>query len=167
MGRLQNWEDCKIEFVTDELLRDVYVFGTTLDDWQTFLDFVRSGPCSFAYFVDNAPAVLPNEAAAIFRTRAEASVCLSVYLNSVIRVNVHFFDETEIELDIQASEIQTEAHADLLFGFLREVSRVLDKEAVLTSEGAPDDVIFRFTPSGEMQHFPALTAGQAAVRGRF
>ena len=54
-----------------------------------------------------------------------------------------------------------------MFDFMHDISRLLNKYAALTSESAPGDVIFRFTPSGEMQHFPALTAEQASVRGRF
>ena len=107
--KMPAWDDYKIEFVTDQFLLDIYVFDATLTDWQKLLNFVRSGSHQFSYVLDGMPAVLPHDAADIFRIRADVSVLLSVYLGGVVRVNCHFFDEAEIELDLQASEIQTEA----------------------------------------------------------
>ena len=161
------WDDYKIEFVTDQFLLDVYVFDATLADWQKLLDFVRSGSHQIAYTLNGTFADLPHDAASIFRIRADVSVSLSVYLGGVLRVNVHFFLEDEIELDLQAGGIQTEAQAEMVFDFLQHISRLLNKEAALTSESAPGDVIFRLTPAGNRKHFPALTVGAQAVRGRF
>ena len=58
-----NWEQYQNEFEWDGSLRDVYIFKTSLDDWQKLLDFIRAGRYTFEYKIDGDAVALPERAA--------------------------------------------------------------------------------------------------------
>jgi hypothetical protein len=51
------------EFEWDGSLRDIYIFKTSLDDWQKPLDFIRAGRYTFEYKMDGDAVDLPERAA--------------------------------------------------------------------------------------------------------
>lgn len=133
------WDDVRKWFEPDHgLLLDAYIFGTTVADWQAFVDLVRSRGWWFAYSEDRRPRRLPYRVEDILARRGEMAVLLQVRLVPEVLVNVHFFTDEEIEVDFAPEELQGQERLDLLCGFLRAVGRRLSKPVVLTPESAPD-----------------------------
>ncbi|MBE9667088.1 hypothetical protein [Mucilaginibacter boryungensis] len=139
-----NWEQLRenIYFI-DGSLRDIYIFDTTEKDWQIWVEFVN----------ENYPVTFPNYDLATKQTQIDFNKVLkgwddldadrytaSVYLDG-IKVNAHFFIESEIENDITPTEINSiDDHLKLL-EYMKKVSTLLNKKVVLTPENMPNEVL--------------------------
>jgi hypothetical protein len=132
------WDDVREWFLPDGSLLDAYVFDTAVDDWQAFLDLVRSKGWWFAYSEDGRPRRLPARVEDVFARRGEMVLLLQVRPAPEVLVNVHFFTGEEIEVDFSPEELQGQERLDLLCGFLRAVGRRLGKPVILTPESSPD-----------------------------
>lgn len=139
-----NWKQYQKEFEWDGSFRDIYIFGTSLDDWQKLLDFIRTGQYTFEYKVDNKPAGLPQQAALMFEKESDRGL-MSINIGNLL-LNCHFFMTDEIEFDLDPREVKGEKDLVELFTFLRQLCRITNKQTVLTSENVPGLWIFRFTP---------------------
>lgn len=151
---LMKWEDYKVAFEFDGSFRDIYVLNTSSEDWQRLIDFAHSGVYKISYTIDGVEVALPQQVTKIFRGRYEANHVLCIQAGPVL-IGCHFFDEMEIEFNIDPREIQNEAQAEAFFGFMRQIGNLLRKEVILTHEGGQSEVIFKFLPgSGEIQYTP-------------
>jgi hypothetical protein len=153
-----NWQDYQTEFDFDGSWRDIYVFDTSIHNWQTVIDFLRSSSYEISYTFNSDELELPSRVEDIFESwnisRNISSVCLSVSVASVI-LNCHFFSQEQIEFDIDPREIKSELHAKAVFEFMRQVGQLLDKEVILTHENEEDNPIFKVVPKAEqIQYFP-------------
>ena len=140
-----NWEQYQTEFECDDgSLRDIYIFETSLDDWQKLLDFIREGLYTFEYKVDGNAVALPERASTIFECENYGRL-LSVNVGNLL-LNCHFFTADEIEFDLDPREVKGERELEDLFDFLRRLCRISSKQTVLTPENGPEFWIFRFNP---------------------
>jgi hypothetical protein len=139
-----NWEQYQKEFEWDGSLRDIYIFKTSLDDWQKLLDFTRAGRYTFEYKIDGDAVALPERAATIFERENSRSL-LSANVGNLL-LNCHFFTADEIEFDLDPREVKVERDLEELFDFLRRLCRISNKQTALTPENAPELWIFRFNP---------------------
>ncbi len=145
-----NWEDYKIEFEPDGSLRDIYIKGVDISDWQTFIDFLRSTDSDLNYFVEGEPAELPSSIAEVVVSQ-DHPYLLTIGLDGVT-VNCHFFIPEEIELDIDPREIDSEAKAKVVFRFMSTVGRALNKEVILTPENTEEQPIFKYELGAGIKH---------------
>jgi hypothetical protein len=136
-----NWQDCAKAFYVDGSLRDIYVRDTRADDWDVFLGAVSSKMT--ASFVDGEPYPLPTAAKEIFSVNATKSFLLEIRLGQVI-INCHFFTEVDIELDIDPSQVTSQAELDSIVEVIELVGRALGKDVVLTDENSPSSIWFAF-----------------------
>ena len=137
-----NWSDVERDFEWDGSLRDIYVFDTTLDDWQRMLERIRQGPHPYCFTVDSETCSMPPEAARIFALRNEACVCLSLTCAGMV-LNCHFFGEEQIEFDLDPREVNADRWPALL-GFLASLGELLGRDVVLTPENFPEGPIVRY-----------------------
>ncbi|MFC5183483.1 hypothetical protein [Actinomadura harenae] len=128
------WENVRHLFEPDGSLLDAYVFDTTVADWQNFVDLVRSAGWWFSYSEDGHAARLPERVEEVLARRSEMGVLLQVRPASEVLVNVHFFTEGEIEVDLDPRELRGQEQLNAVCAFLRVVSRRLGKPMVLTPE---------------------------------
>jgi hypothetical protein len=139
------WETVRDEFVFDGSWQDIYVFGTSIADWQRMLDAIRSAGYRLTYFRTDQPTEMPTNAGDAFPLPGECDRRLSVWFADVI-ANCHFFTVEEIEFDIDPRELRGQQELNALFGFMRYLAQATDKEAVLTAENLREIFIFRVSP---------------------
>lgn len=148
------WETVRREFDFDGSWRDIYVFGTTITDWQRVLDALRSSEYRLTYCLDDQSVEVPTNVVDAFPVPSECTHLLSVSFAEVT-ANCHFFTKGEIEFDIDPREVKGQRELNALFGFMRCLAEAVDKEVVLTPENAPEAVIFRVSPArSAIEHYP-------------
>jgi hypothetical protein len=143
-NRCMDWQRVARDFEADGSLRDIYVQGTGLNDWQNVVDALRESWPSPAYTLDGEPAALPRRVEAIFDAPREQAALLSLAVGDA-RVTCHFFVEDEIEFSVDPREIAGPAQVEALTEFMALLGRATGKTVMLTLENAPEAVIFRYS----------------------
>lgn len=129
-------EDLPDVFVVDGSWRDIYVFATTIADWDSVLAWLQKRfPGALEFSIDSKEALMPESMEEILRLREEASPLLQVNLAG-LTLNCHFFADYEIELDLDPRELTDDAFRALL-GFMRELGELLRPNVYLTPENSP------------------------------
>ena len=128
-------------WLCDGALRDVYLNDVSLSDWDRLIS-VATG-FEHRYKVNGIAAQLPD-AATIFTAR---DVChlLTVIVGSV-QINCHFFVVSEIELDIDPREIQSEADHRSIFEFLEQLGLAIGKKLTVTPENSSNHPFVAYDP---------------------
>lgn len=119
--------------VVDGSWRDVYVLNTTAADWDAMLAWIRttfSGNLKFWIDGENAP--LSQSMADILRIQHVASPQMELDLDG-LRLQCRFIDSSEIELDLDPTELN-DARFESLLGFLRNLGQLLGRNVYLSPE---------------------------------
>jgi hypothetical protein len=140
-----NWQDIAGHFAPDGTLRDIYVFDTTMEDWEAVWVFLTSDLDRLTFSVDDVPATPPETVVEVFAAGRDHSVLASYVLGSQI-LNCHFFDEAEIEFDIGPRQVDRLEPAHALADFMTAIGRLVSKPVILTEENDQTAVIARFDP---------------------
>ncbi len=139
------WEQHRELFAWDGNWLDIYVFDTTMSDWQRLLDALRASSYELRYSVDGeTEAQIPGLVEAIFARRSEASVTLSIDARQ-LWLNCHFFIADAIEFDLGPRVIDGQPRLDRLVQFIDLLLGALGKEVLLTPENLPERPLWRFT----------------------
>ena len=128
-------------------LRDIYVLGTSLEDWRRFVALAVSYP----YEYDGEPGSLPDVESVL---RDDQSHLLSIGVGNV-RLNCHFFIDSEIEIDIDPAEIESAANHDAVLNFLERLGRTLGKPVIITPENEIQTPIVSFDPLNDTWRWKA------------
>ena len=144
------WEEYKYEFTPDGRLRDIYVEGVNINDWQYFIDFLRSTEASLDFYVESEEAKLPDSIKDIVFDREHAYL-LSIRLDG-ITVNSHLYRPAEIELEFDPQEIDSETKAKVIFRLMSTVGRVLNKKVILTPHNVKKQPIFKYEPGAGIEY---------------
>lgn len=131
----------------DGALRDIYVVGTTLTDWQQFIDFIHTSTLAFTFAADRTPMALPVQAIDVFRIRSVASPTLTINCAEVT-LRCYFFTQDEIELSFDPREVQDESAFSAVVGLMRRLSQLLHKTAILAFENDQAHPILRVELAG-------------------
>ena len=157
-----NWSMVKADFGRDGSLRDLYVYETSIADWEAFLSSLSSWPYEVRFFVNGEESDAPATAADAFRIGAEAALTLRVNVKGV-SVCTHFFVPEEIELDVDPREIDGPEKLKALSQFIRELGQALDRVVEITHENSPELVIARFLPSTGEFSYPGAASNPGAA----
>ena len=84
-----SWEAVRDEFAVDGSLRDIYVFDTSMDDWQRMLEQLVAAGYQLRSFRDGQPTGMPSNAAEVFFDRNECTRMISVFSDG-LQANCHF-----------------------------------------------------------------------------
>jgi len=136
------WDDCKQAFHGDGSWRDIYVFNTTIVDWNNLFELVRNYPCQLRFLHDGEFRQLPINPIDVFED-TEHTHSLSIDINDITIV-VHFFDIAEMEFDIDPREVTTQSQFDQFINFVIALGQKLQKNVYITEESAPSEVWFRY-----------------------
>ena len=148
------WEDYAADFDFDGSLRDIYVLETSLPDWQIFADFLRASNYKYTFHVAGEVTNFPVDIAKAFELRISVGALLLFEVGSVT-LACHFFNDWEIEFDLDPREVKGEEQAELIFDFMNQLGRALNKEVVLTPENYRENHIFKFSPITQgVEYFP-------------
>jgi hypothetical protein len=145
---MHSYIDISRDLQPDGALRDFYIFDITRNEWQVFIDFMRSH--SHRFLVDGVEQPLPLSIAEILDIHSKASTLLSIHVGNGF-LNCHFFSDTEIELDFIPADFQKESDWNVLRDFLISICRLLKKPGKITYENSPDWIITEIQPDDAEQ----------------
>ncbi len=137
------WETCRSFFEPDGSLRDVYLRGGGLPGWHALLGIAREVGATFE--VDGKARPLPTSADEALALRAAASPLLSIDWYGV-RLNAHFFDEADVELDLDPAAIDSSARFEILLAFMRRLGHETRLSVTLTPENCMDAAYLEVDP---------------------
>lgn len=138
----EQFEKHKWIFEPDGSLLDIYVQETTLGDWLTLVDFLNMN--YKVKYVPNSGEKLQDSinkdyiTAYLLDTTGELEVTtVSVFADN-LTFNCHFFLQDEIEFDVDPKEFKGQKDFETVIAFMTAVSKILNKEIILTPEGSPN-----------------------------
>ena len=144
-------------FYVDGSLRDLYVLNTTLEHWQRMLDYVRGAGLVAGFERGTRTAQLPQRISDIFAEKDDPdheSLLLRLNVGG-LWVNCHFFQDDEIEFDLDPREVTDEQRYEALMGFMVDLGRATGRRVVMTPESssgtAPGFVPLFDLPIGEQR----------------
>lgn len=148
------WDTFAMEFYRDGSLRDIYVFETDLEDWRKMATFVGRN-YQFTFCGEWREATFPPEIAVLFPRNDESALTMLAIDVTGVRVNCHFFDAREIELDLDPADVRDPSALNGIFTFMKGLARSVEKDVLLTPENMREIAIFRCRPREDLiEHAP-------------
>jgi len=136
-------DDVPDVFVMDGSWRDLYVLGTTVEDWKTLLKLVRGRKELLHDFrIEGDPAAIPEDPEPVFMSGGGIGWFVSVNIDGLI-LNSHFFGPEIIEFDLDPREFNENRFYELL-DFMESLGRRLKKDVLLTPENGEEDPILKY-----------------------
>ncbi len=141
-----DWTELKNKiYYRDGSWRDIYVRETNASDWKKWVNYVNDN-----YKVDWFNTKTNKDEEKIdFATIEEywdgnhdQSSTGKVFIDKV-QINAHFFDDNELENDIDPSEFNSIDDHEKLIKFMIDVSTILDKEVILTPENQHEIILIK------------------------
>ena len=141
-----NWADLKDKiYYWDGSWRDIYVLHTSRADWKIWVDYVNK---NYRIGWHNAKAD-KDENQIDFGVIKEYwsgnhDLCstANVFIDK-IQINAHFFDDNEMENDIDPREFNSMEDHNKLIKYMVDLSTLLDKEIILTPENEHETILFK------------------------
>ncbi|MFF2878363.1 hypothetical protein ACFVR2_18790 [Gottfriedia sp. NPDC057991] len=122
-------------FFKDGSFRDIYVLNVNLTEWQKCLDWIRTSTMDIVFYKDGEVTVYEETDVAYFLK--DYGKLMAIHINGV-QINCHFWSEDQIEFDVEPKEVKSITQAIGVFDFMRNLSKILGKESILTWENMPD-----------------------------
>ena len=149
-----DWQSVAPDFEPDGSLRDIYVLDADLSDWQRVLDILRES-YSLSYEVDGQASALPERVEEILNEWQEERAPVARFSLGGIDLACHFFSPEEIEFDFRPEEVTGPEQLETLIRFLRQLSEITGKAAIVAPENFPESPILRYRPlSPEAEFLP-------------
>lgn len=147
LSSTMDWSQIAPDFTPDGSLRDIYILGTSIDDWALIWNvlFVSN---RLMFEVEGIARTPPADVREAFAFRASHSVTACYRLGKQ-RLNCHFFVEDEVEFDLDPRDVDELVDAERLGQFLIDLGRATSKEVRLTAENEPGAVIARYSPRSD------------------
>jgi hypothetical protein len=142
-----DWQQIAPDFEPDGGLRDIYVFGTDLLDWQRIWDALRTWEPLPNLVIGTQPAIMPDKVQDIF-AESEQGAMLSVNVSGAL-VNCYFYGHDEIQFDADPREVTGPAQLEGLGRFMSLLGRATGKPVVMTMENMREAVILRYEPDAQ------------------
>ncbi|MFC8719050.1 hypothetical protein [Kitasatospora sp. NPDC057198] len=145
------WDDVADFFDPDLMgaLPDVWVEGTTVEDWQAVFDLVRSSGWAWEYREGDVPGPLPPAAQVLARPAGAVTVDLRVRPVPDVLVIFRPGSDDGIDFDVDLRELQGQRGVDVLCRFLAAVGRGLGRQVVMTAEGDHGHPVLGFDPAAD------------------
>jgi len=128
-------------FEPDGSLLDIYVQETTLEDWMTLIEYLNAN-YKLKYVPTSAneteDRINKSYITQILTDKTGELECrtVSIFTDNII-INSHFFLQDQIEFDADPREFKGQGEFEAVIEFMKIVSKLLNKEVILTGEGAP------------------------------
>ena len=140
------WTELKSKiYYWDGSWRDIYVLKTVRHDWKKWVDYVNQN-----YSIDwfngktniDEKKVDFNVIEEFWNGNLDLCSTAKVFIDK-IQINAHFFDDTEMENDIDPREFNSVEDHDKLIKYMTDLSILLDKEVILTPENEHETVLIK------------------------
>jgi hypothetical protein len=132
-------------FYVDGSLRDIYVLGTTEQDWQKLLMFLHAGPYSVTFIIAGEQRPLLAQIEEVFSLIHSSGGMMRID-EDCLALHCFFYTVDEIEFDLDPRTINTEERLSRLLDFMRAIGNLLNKSIILSPENASSVALFRFDP---------------------
>jgi hypothetical protein len=152
-----DWQSIASAFEADGSLRDIYVLETSMAEWQKVCQALRKLQPPPLFSIDGTEQPLPQDIADIFAGRSEHSPLLSVNVGELL-INSHFFQDDEIEFDIDPKEVVSLRQVEDIAAFMQMLGDAADRTVILTTENTKEAVIARYSPKVGKVIWTALEA---------
>jgi len=136
-----NWQ--KLEeniYYMDGSLREIYIHGTTKNDWFVWAAFVNENYKTLFYNSENKEIddkIDITKAFEYLEDPDKGRCHASIFIDD-IQVQAYFFAEEEIENDISPVEIKSVDDHLKLANYMINLSKLLNKKVILTPENSPE-----------------------------
>ncbi|WP_088071920.1 hypothetical protein [Gottfriedia luciferensis] len=137
-------------FFVDGSLRDIYVFNVDLEEWQRLYELIQSTTWDIILYKNGQKS--ENEDTTIyklFKEKENHSIMMTINIKGIF-INCYFFSSTEIEFDIDPKEVKGVSDVEIVFDFMKKISKVLGKESILTVESDPDNPLVTVHSDGTL-----------------
>ena len=142
-----NWNQLKNKiYVWDGGWLDIYVHSTCSNDWKIWSDYVNQNFKIDWYNGKSERDEFKIDFSVIeeyWNGNHELCSTAKVFIDENIQVNAHFFDDEEIENDIDPREFKNIDDHNKLIEFLKGLSKKLEKEVTVTPENCPEIVLIK------------------------
>src|SRR4051812_42541950 len=112
-----DWQQIAPDFEPDGGLRDIYVFGTDLLDWQHIWDALRTWEPLPSLVIGGQSAIMPDKVQEVLAASREQGAMLSVNVSGAL-ANCYFWGHDEIQFDVDPREIIGPAQIEGLDRFM-------------------------------------------------
>ena len=133
------WEKIKTDiYYSDGSLRDIYVLDSTIEDWKKWIDFINENyQVKFEYFDNQGNKKIESKInfyeVSKYWNNYENSISAEFLVREVL-LKCYFFSIDEIENDFFPEEVKTIEQHNLIIEYLKSISKILNKEVILTPE---------------------------------
>ena len=139
------WIQAAEDFVPEGSLRDIYVRNVSRDDWESAYRWLLSA-YPHAFNRDGNQIEPPASVEFIWQDRAVASNLRTLQVSG-IRVNCHFFQSDDLELDLRPEQVVDEERSSAVTDLMIGRDRQVDKQVILTYEDDKDNsTLLEFRP---------------------
>jgi len=140
-----NQAEVEASFLFNISWRDIYVKESSVDDWEKWIDWVNKN-----YRIDwhngktekDEPQIDFNVIKECWNGNQDLISTAKVFIDN-IQVNAHFFDDSEIENDIDPREFTSIQDHNKLLEYLKKVSAICAKPVFVTPENCPEIILMR------------------------
>lgn len=135
----QIWQLLKEKvYYEDGSLRDIYMLNTTAADWEKWVEFVNQN-YRVEWYDSKSNITKPNIDFASIESywRDERATTTAKIFLDTIQINAHFFDDSEIENDLDPREFKNIKQHYKLLSYLNSFSNLCNKPIVVTPENDP------------------------------
>jgi hypothetical protein len=142
-----HWTELKKQiYFEDGSLRDICVLGTTMSDWEKWVELVNK-KYQVEFWDSKTELTSDKIDFAIIReywdsNGSRETISARIRLDS-INVMCYFFDDSEIENDVAPPEIKSLEDHIRLINYLNDISISLDKEVIVTDENTRTKVLLK------------------------
>lgn len=145
------WDDVR-NFFDPELmgaLPDLWVPGTSVEDWQTVFDLVRSSGWTWKFTEGGVARALPTAMEVLTRSADAELATLHVQPVPGLVVAFHPMPAADVDFDVDLRELQGQRGVDILCDFLCVIGRALAKPVYLAAEGDWGHPVLGFEPASD------------------
>jgi len=141
-----DWNILKNEiYFLDGSWRDIYVQNTKSEDWKKWIDLVNERYKLNWYNGKTSQSETKIKFDVIkeyWEGNDDFCSTANIFLDK-IQVNAHFFDDSEIENDIDPREFKSLDDHNKLIDYLKSVSIACEKEVIVTLENSPEYILMK------------------------
>jgi hypothetical protein len=161
-----DWESVKAEFVWEGSWRDICVPGVSIDEWRAMASAIPSAGFANEFQVGGTVTSFPEDVAAAFARSPDSSSSLWSVFADRVRLCCHFFDQSEIEFDLDPREVAGQSQLDAVLEFMRVLAAATGRVALLTPENMHDAPFIRVPPTGAAEYSSSEGFFEELSRGR-
>jgi hypothetical protein len=140
-----DWREVKGAFLQDGSLRDVYVVGSSLDDWPALLRALNISEYKLFFSRGGEVQSLPTDMRRQLQDDYDLGYLLQVDLGGPV-LNCHFFPDEEIEFDLDPRGVAFIDAAEKVFSFMSRLGNAVKKPVHLTGENVKEWLLFAYEP---------------------